>query len=288
MALRLFAVLIALLLAAWLPQLPRLRNWRWFRSWVTQCSDSHGAARVLLVLLPPVAGMAIIAILLNLAAMLQVLWLLFAVAVLLYTLGPQHLENDIDAVLHASDTVAREQAAQALRAHEDDPPLPFTAPALVEASVASALHRRFGILLWFLLLGPAGAFGYRLAQLLATDPTDDARSRDAARHFADLLNWLPAHLMVFAMALVSDFDAVMKAWREWHRAPTRPPWTFDTGFLAAVARAGVDADVVAGDGYTEDTSDPLLELADCKRLLRRLLLVWLAVMALLVIARWVT
>lgn len=287
MTLRLFAVLIALALVAWLPRIRNLRDGRWFHSWVMQCNGSPGAGRVVLVLLPPVAAVAVIAILLNLTPLLGVLWLVFAVIVLLYTLGPRNLEGDIDEVLLATDPLQRDAAAQNLKVHAADPPLPFTAAVLVEAGVYSALQRRFGVLFWFLLLGPAGAFGYRLAQWLAQEPAPDAQSLVPARHFADLLNWLPAHLMVFAMALVSNFDAVIKTWRAWHSAPARPPWAFDIGFLGAVARAGVDADVVAGDGYSEDISDPLQELADTRRLLLRVLAVWLGVMALLVLARWI-
>ena len=64
-------------------------------------------------------------------------------------------------------------------------------------------------------------------------------------------------------------------------------FTLDLGFLGALARAGVDADVVAGDGYATDVNDPLNELADARRVLRRMLITWLAVLALLVLAGWV-
>jgi AmpE protein len=287
MALRLLAALIALLLVTQLPRLGAWRDLRWFRAWTAQCGDSSGAARVVLVLLPPVLLAALIAFALRQAPLLAVLWLLFGVLVLIYTLGPRSLEADIDAVLHAPDRASRESAAHALRVDIDAPALTFDAPELVEAAVLSALRRRFGVLLGFLLLGPAGALLYRLAQRLAENPDLDAASSAAARRFAEVLDWLPAQCMVFSMALVSDFDAVMQAWRAWYAAPGRSPWAFAPGFLGAVARAGVDADVEAGDGYAEDVSDPLLELADARRLLTRVLIVWLVVAAILVLAGWV-
>ena len=46
--------------------------------------------------------------------------------------------------------------------------------------------------------------------------------KDAARRLADALDWIPAHLMVFAMALVSDFDAVIGAWKQWHHTSGSP------------------------------------------------------------------
>ena len=41
---------------------------------------------------------------------------------------------------------------------------------------------------------------------------------------------------------------------------------------------------MAGDGYAGDVADPLLELADARTVLRRILVVWLAVVALLALA----
>ncbi|NII10839.1 cobalamin biosynthesis protein [Oleiagrimonas sp. C23AA] len=290
MALRLFVVVIVLLLLSMVPHLPKWRRLEWFDQWVGHLSDSSGAARVLVCVLPPLAACALIAFILSRTPYLAVLWVVFAAAVLAYSFGPRELEADIDAVLAAPDAASRHDAAQALRPGIDDEPLPMLAPAWVEATVVSALWRRFGVLFWFLLAGPTGAIGYRLVQLLAAgQPATrlDAATRAAARRTLEVLDWLPSHLMVFAMALVSDFDAVVQAWRAWHREPGRAARPFEAGFLGAVARAGVDADVEAGDGYAEDTSDPAGELTDTRHLLTRVLMVWLAVTALLVLADWI-
>lgn len=289
MALRVFVVLIVLLLLMLVPQLPRWRRFGWLVRWNALLEDSSGGARLTLAVLPPVLLCALLALLFAHASLFAVLWVVFAAAVLAYTLGPRELDADIDAVLKARDSATREQAAQALRAGEDEAPLAFTAPALVEAGVLAALQRRFGVLFWFLLLGPAGALGYRLVQQLAQTAAGaglDAAARAGARRVLEVLDWAPAHLMVFAMALVSDFDAVIHAWRGWHAAPERAARPFESGFLGAVAKAGVDADVEAGDGYAEDISDPLLELADARHLLARVLWVWLALAALLAVAGW--
>lgn len=288
MTLRLLALLIALLLVAWVPQVRAWRNLAWFDRWVAQCADARGAGRALLVLVPPAIIAAIIGGLLGSVAWLAIVWLAYAVLVLLHTFGPRHLETDIDAVIAAPDADERRQAAQALRVHaDDDAALPLESPALVEAAVLSALKRRFGLVFWFLLLGPGGAVLYRFAQRLGDDAATDDDSRGAARRFAETMDWIPAHLMVFAMAIVSDFDAVMGAWRAWHQSPVRSPWTFESGFLGAVARAGVNADVEAGDEGRVDTASPALELADTRHLLLRVLLVWLAVTALIVIVSWI-
>lgn len=285
MALRLFAVLIALLLCYWLPQLARLRDDRWFRAWAERMGDTAGPARIAIVLLVPTLVCALVAGLLASATMLAIVWLAFAVVVLCYCLGPGDLDREIDAVTNAADAVRRDEALQALRG---DVPLTWHAATVVAATFFTALRRRFGVLFWFFVFGPAGAVLFRLAQSLARDLRIDldARTRVGSRRLADALEWLPAHLMVFAMALVSDFDAVLDAWKRWHASPTRVREHLDPGFLAAVAHAGVDADIAAGDGFAEDVSDPLEELRDAKRVLHRVLAVWLAVVAVVVLAGW--
>lgn len=287
MALRLLAILIALVIVWNVPRLARWRDDRWFRGWVSRMSDLSGPGRVAVVLLVPVVAAAIIAGVLYALPFFDLAWLVFAIIVLTYALGPREIETDIDAILHASDTLRRDEALIALR--HDEEPLPWFAPALVEAAFYGALRRRFGVLLWFLLLGPAGALGYRLAQTLARDASlsVDTDTRTAARRLADALDWIPAHLMVFAMALVSDFDAVVGAWKQWHHTSGSPRSRLEPDFLGAVARAGVDADVEAGDGYVQDVSDPIAELEDARRVIRRVLVVWLAVVALIVLAAWI-
>ena len=51
--------------------------------------------------------------------------------------------------------------------------------------------------------------------------------------------------VALALAIASDFDAVLRAWRSYHERHGQGYFTLDLGFLSAIARAGVDADVVA-------------------------------------------
>jgi AmpE protein len=287
MALRLLAILIALAIVWSVPQLARWRDDRWFRGWVNRLGDTSGPGRVAVILLVPVVAAALIAGILASLPFFDLAWLVFSIAVLVYALGPREIETDIDAILRAPDTLRRDEAMAALR--HDEEALTWFAPALVEAAFYGALRRRFGVLLWFLLLGPAGGLGYRLAQILGRDASLalDSATRTAAQRVADALDWIPAHLMVFAMALVSDFDAVIGAWKQWHHTSGSPRSRLDPDFLGAVARAGVDADVEAGDGYVQDVSDPVAELEDARRVIRRVLIVWLAVVAVIVLAAWV-
>ena len=285
MAIELVAALIVLLvLIVWPGNVAGLRQFGWYRRWLGLLDFAEGGGRVALALVVPVVVCALIAHFLQ-GWVLALLALAFSVLILFYSFGPRELESDFEAVLKNEDPAARVAAAEHLRSVPDGAPRAFTASELVEAAVMASLRRRFGVLFWFFLLGPAGALGYRLAWITTT--TDDPRTRSAARRFALALDWIPAHLMVLAMALVSNFDAVTRAWRAWHAEPGHSIEQLDPDFLAAVARSSVDADIEAGDGTNTDTRDPIGELADARRLMLRVLIVWLAVVALIVLAGWV-
>jgi AmpE protein len=285
MAIELVAALIVLLvLIVWPGNVATLRRFSWYRQWLGVLDFVEGGGRVALAMIVPVVLCAIIAHFLQ-GRVLALAALAFAVLILFYTLGPRELEKDFEAVLKDDDPAARVAAAQRLRTVPDGAPRAFTAPELVEAAVMASLRRRFGVLFWFFLLGPAGALGYRLTWV--TGEAEDPRTRRAARRLASALDWIPAHLMVLAMALVSNFDAVTGAWRAWYGQPGHSMENLDPDFLAAVARSGVDADIEAGDGSTTDTRDPIAELADARRLMLRVLVVWLAVVALIVLAGWI-
>ena len=285
MAIELVAALIVLLvLIVWPGNVAGLRRFGWYQRWLGVLDFAEGGGRVALALVVPVVACALIAHFLQ-GWLLALAALAFSVLVLFYSFGPRELESDFEAVLKNDDPATRAAAAENLRSVPDGAPRAFMAPELVEAAVMASLRRRFGVLFWFFLLGPAGALGYRLAWV--TTETDDPRTRSAARRFALALDWIPAHLMVLAMALVSNFDAVTGAWRAWHGQPGHSMENLDPDFLAAVARSGVDSDIAAGDGSTTDTRDPVAELADARRLMFRVLIVWLAVVALIVLAGWV-
>jgi AmpE protein len=292
MAKTLLAIVLVLAAARALPDLARLRDFSWLRIWLARWRGDSGRSAWPVLLLPALVFVLCVLIQTALDRVLFGLPLFaFAVIVLFFCWGPRELDADIDAVLKAPDRDQRLAAAQALRPDPPEQPLPLESTALVEATFASALSRWFGVLFWFVVLGPAGALGYRMIQLIARNAAFageiDAAQHDLAERAARVLDWAPAHLMALTLALVSDFDAVIRTWREYHAAHGQGYFTLDLGFLGALARAGVDADVVAGDGYATDVNDLLTELADARRVLRRILVAWLAVLALMVLAGWV-
>src|SRR3546814_18417992 len=99
--------------------------------------------------------------------------------------------------------------------------------------------------------------------------------------------------MTLSMALAGDFDTVLAAWKE--RGGSG--FNLDADFLGAAGRASVRAEVAeeVRDYVEEGVAGPELalqmgelpELRDAMRLAWRILLLWLAGVALLVPAGWV-
>ncbi|MGE5167335.1 MAG: cobalamin biosynthesis protein [Deltaproteobacteria bacterium] len=278
MAIKLVAILLVAFVSHVLPDLARLRDYSWWRAWLRWLGPPAPGVALAVGVGLPVLACALLQYGLR-ASWFGLVGFVFAVVVLYYCWGPRDLERDVEAVEKAPDSAARLAAAQALRRDGDHSELPFAAENLVAATFDSALVRWFGVLFWFALLGPCGALLYRLAQLLAAAPA--AEDPALARKFAALLDWLPAHLMALALALASNFDAVFTAWRDYHRAHAHGYTNLDLGFLDAIGRASVVADVAA-DGQA-DAQSPLVALDDAMVLVRRVLVIWLTLMALVVL-----
>lgn len=287
MATTLIAILLVLVSTHALPDLARVRQFAWLRDALRPREGASSSAIVWIVALLVLATLLIqIALKGHAFGLLE---LAFMIAVLYLCWGPRDLETDILSVLKAPDSDRRAAAAQSLHDGLRDRPVEYSAPALVEASFAAALSRHFGVLFWFVVIGPVGAIGYRLVQLLAYSPAFADAAGSARAHFermASILDWAPAHLIALTIALVSDFDATLRAWRDYHAAHGQGYFTTDLGFLAVIARAGVDADIEAGDGGIVGISDPVAALADARLVLRRVLFAWLAIVAVIVLGGW--
>jgi AmpE protein len=290
MASTFIVLLLVLGLSHFLPDLRRLRQFAWLRRWQeTGAAQASAPLGLCLVIGLPALACLIPQLVLH-GSLLGLVGFVFAAAVLFYCLGPRDLERDIEAIAKAPDSQRRLTAAQALRLDEAAQALPFEAEALVEAAFDSALRRTFGVVFWFVVLGPAGALLYRVTQQLAFAP-EHARALPApqqalAAKFARALDWAPAHLIALALAIAADFDAVHKAWRDYHAAHGKGYFCLELGFLNAIARASVNADIAAGDGHVVDATNPLAALDEAMTLIRRVLVVWLALLAVIVIGGW--
>ena len=312
MSVTLIAVVVALVLGHLAQSLAQsVRQYGWFGDWARWLGTRFpegGLWRarwgIAIALLPPLLAVALFQLALR-DAFFGLMALAFAVIVLFYTWGPRDLDLDVDAVADAPDAVSRRAAAARLWP-EGGMPAVLDGGSLIEAVFRNAQHRWFGVLFWFLLLGPVGALLYRLTAVAAEGEASTAlppETREGARTLMAWLDWPVAQLMTLSVALVGNFDTVLGAWREAGGAsfdPRRP-------YLGAVARASVRCELAEeasdyADGGGVEAGDAGLvppppvpafsgeipELRDAMSLVWRSLLVWLAVLALFVIAGWVS
>ncbi len=131
----------------------------------------------------------------------------------------------------------------------------------------TALTGYFVPALWFLLLGPLGALGYRLLRLFVDRLPAD--SQGYAGSLVHAMEWLPARLLVASFALVGHFDRVFESlrglWSDWDKTPEHIVLTA--------------ADAALADGFDTELDAPVL--APTRDLLVRAMLAWAVPVALL-------
>lgn len=207
-----------------------------------------------------------------------VVYVLFAALVLVFSLGPRDLMAEVDAYVKA---VERDQpgAAEAIaRGLLENETAGEGGRALESAVVIQANHRIFGVLFWFMLLGPAGAWGYRVADLFRRRSVfQAARNGEAAANHVvqvlfEIVAWLPARLLALTYAVAGSFEDATEDWRRYYRATSRR-------FMR------VSEDVVAAAGVGAIRSrcpeeDRLERVRSATRLVRRSVLIWLTAISL--------
>lgn len=301
MSITLIAVVVVVLAGWRFPALVRWRRlegpWRhWQRLGRRIGARGDGWAAVSWVLLP-----GLLALLLQgwLGAHGRALLLPWGVLMLFLCWGPRDLDADAAALAEAEDDEALRAAARGLGLSAQ----PSGSAAVVEALFRAGLARWFAPLFWFMVLGGAGAMLYRSVWLAgAGEPR-----RGSVLH--TLLQWmhLPvAGLMTLSLAMVANFDAVLGAWRDWRSRPAADRPGGPLGFLDAAARSSVQCelqDQIEEDaeraedaaasaeslaGVVAPPSDavvPTMQTAveDGMALLWRMLLLWIAALALAVL-----
>lgn len=279
----LVTILLVQVLSHFVPDLARLRRFDWFASWATWLSGRidgeswrNGYTVLALIALP----LLLIGVLQALLA--QPLYglpgFVFAVAVLFYSWGPRDLDRDVEAAASA-DVIDRPQVVRGVFGQG----APTSASAAAGLVGRAAQRRWFGPMLWFVILGPVGALLYRLADLGAHEGSDilSPEQQSVAARLQAILDWPVAALIGLGTAISTDFDTVFHAWRR-RLAQTGGPFVFDSLLVPVVVAAGVKADLEE-EGLAEDElgyADADLVLRDALNVVWRVLIVWMAILAL--------
>ncbi len=210
-----------------------------------------------------------------------------AVAILVFSLGPKDIDRALEGYLRAAPGSTERDAIHAeITGEAPTPAVGERLRQLVRGAFVEANHRLFGVLFWFVAAGPIGALTYRLSKELFQNEREHlGRLRGYAEIWFGLLNWLPVRLLTFTLALTGGFDEVWAVCRA--RFTQYPEWVHrENGELlgdAGAAATGLDAELQQGVG--ENTERRVLTRT--MNVLRRTLVAWVVLLAVLTLLRWV-
>lgn len=255
----------------------------------------NGPGGVLLAVAPGVIGIGLLQFTLD-AAEGFVAWLValvFAIAVLILSIGRRGAEEEIDEYLGAIERGDHEGAylhVRELLQGED----PLTAPErhrlVIEMMLLRNHERLLAVLFWFVVLGPAGAVLYRsstqLKGVLHSGRSFHPGFLEAVLRLQAFLDWVPARITALCHALVGSFAESIHQWRD----AAAGAIDLHAGNRAVLIGSGLGSlrlseDVAVEAAYVEAFTQTL---AETRGLIYRTIVVWVTVFAALTIVGWLS
>lgn len=286
----LIAILIALFIERFLGSLEEFRKADWigpYSNWLRQrlpdMGSWHGPLCVIAVAAGPMVVIALLANFLDSYAWLVSFF--FSIAVLLYSFGPMDLEAVVEAFVDARERGDDESAtwhASELLGEDLPEGMNEQTQALMETILVEANDRLLAIMFWFVILGPVGALFYRYVCTLRRDTAgEESDFSTSIRRLHFILGWLPAHLTSLSYALGGSFVESMHYWRS-----EAGKWEdHNRGILVTSGLGALRFNL----GAVDDELDKACEtdaVRETMALVRRAVLVFLTLLAVLILAGW--
>jgi len=233
--------------------------------------------------LPALAAWLLVALL---TAAWPLLGALAAIAVLLAALGPRNLHREVESYLAAVREGRHAEAELAARRITRRDTLPAAGQerheAVIDGLLIEAHERLFGVVFWFVLLGPLGAALYRSAVLFEDlsrreYPDDSAIARAAVR-LHGILAWLPVRLLALSYGLAGSFEDALADWRGYTEGCTVPFYATNSEVLRCAGHGALRLDP------EDEENGGLAGVTAAIGLTDRALIVWLVVLALFSLA----
>ena len=278
----LICIVIALIIDRSSEVLEQWRSFHWFErycQWMVNHLPgliNQGASLVIILLLP--LGLLTVIIQNGLdGAFFNLFSLLFALAVIAYSLGPVELNRQIDTYLAereaGNDETATELASEIIGRPASSAPDQQTADVM-HAILSESNDRIFCVIFWFLILGPLGALMFRLnSHIMYTSQNETLR--EAASRLQAILAWAPAHLVAVGYALTGNYEGASQGYREKIKQDNLSDCNYHTLITAGL---GALKDCEPG----EETAC----IRSTRGLVLRTLVVWVAVIAVLTLIGW--
>ncbi|MDX1454354.1 MAG: regulatory signaling modulator protein AmpE [Gammaproteobacteria bacterium] len=283
------SVILALVVDRFVPELAARRNENWYRRGfailarhVPLGADLKGLLLAVLAIAVPAVLAALLMGLMS--GMSWVLGFAFGTLVLMFMLGPKSPLAEAaryDAALAAEDEEAAEAVAERLlEAAVPSDPLERTRAVVTRLLVLSS-RNLFAVIFWFVLLGPAGAVAFRVADILrhqAEEITGCDEAQGAAQKIFGLLEWAPSRLLSGCYALAGSFDDAIAERRAYFADCSGRFFEINDDILACTGRGALN--------FPAEEASARSEFTAVMNLLNRSLVIWLASLALLTIFGW--
>jgi membrane protein required for beta-lactamase induction len=288
----LIALILGLALERMQTRLLDLRENTWFTGWfdlgarwMRGAPGSVGFVLGALVMLLPAVPVAWVAWAFH-DVLAGLPYIAFAMLMLVLSLGPQDLLAQSEEWLEArarGDEAAAAAIERAICQGDSEATERATARKLEAAILVQANHALFGVIFWFMVLGPAGAWAYRVADLFrrhvrATGSGGPNTAR--AELLFGIVAWIPARLLAASYAVAGSFDDAFEDWRAYYQRTSAGFFRVSENILAsagigAIRRRSPEAGSAAAVEATRD-------------LVRRALFIWLTAIAALTLVGWAT
>jgi membrane protein required for beta-lactamase induction len=293
---KLIALALGLVLEHLATELLHLRELRWFDRYfdygLTQAKKVRAwmvpLVLVALVAIPTVPVFVVSEALQGTAILWDLAYLAFAVLIVFLCLGPRDLGNEVDEYCRALDAGDDETARRVLlEMTESERPRADEIEVVEDAIFIQANNRIFGVVFWFVVLGPVGAWLFRVSDLLRRRATFESL-RDpglvgtvlpAIEAIYGVLKWVPARLAVLGYMLSGSFDDALNSWRSYEAVGGTPIDRQNDDLVARVGRAAMA-------GLLDEPVNSSAAAHNSMRLVERTLFIWVIVIALMTIFGW--
>lgn len=287
----LLSVIFALIAENFISSLSELRRFDFFYryvSWVRPKLPTFSFQNGTLSLVIVIAGVLFAVWLVSamLGNVLSLFGFLFGIAVLIFMIGPRDFEADVQKVskaLESKDFEAAEFYASDLAGRTiSEPPMQLL-QTVKEEILLQANTRMLGVFFWFILLGPVGAVLFRVSCLLKENQQNENDDfANASRDLYRILIWLPARICVLSYAVAGNFVDTMSYWKG-----LSDLWLRDSEEFIIVS--GVGALRYEQRRERDEHDDNELDTSGIQHahsLVRRAVVVWVVILALLTVTGW--
>jgi membrane protein required for beta-lactamase induction len=254
---------------------------QWLEKQFSRFPFWDGVPGVLITLAVPMFALLIIDY--GLGELLLPLSFLFTLVVLVYSLGPDDLNTQLDDYIHACETgntiqaqqLATNVIGQEIQDNEDQERV------LIESVLIQAQQRLFAVIFWFIILGAFGALLYRLVTELKNELAGiHGGYADAIRDLHHILSWPSARLLALGFALSGSLVHAFEGWS----SAEATSFEVNDSVIQASGLGAIQYEPLSPEPGDEDEAG--LWIREVQGLINRTLIVWLSVLGVMTLVGW--